>query len=203
MILIGRFKAQPGSAQFDISQRIHDKLSTDLRPSDEAQVSFYQVPQALESSDAALALGRKHGATVVVWGYYDDLGISPHVEAVGEMGANVLSVGLERFNLSASEEADFKRYVAQDLPQEVTFLTALALVQTFATQGSLDRTGFYLYVAVDNLPAAPRFRGGNGVVLFFQGMRASFDGNLSEAIGFMDQAIAIESDRALFYIMRS
>jgi serine/threonine protein kinase/tetratricopeptide (TPR) repeat protein len=203
LILIARFKAQPGSAQFDISQRIHDKLATDLRPPGGAEILLYQIPQALESSDAALALGREHGATVVVWGYYDDLGISPYVETVGETGADVLSVGLERFNLSDSEEADFKLYVAQDLPQEVTFLTALALVQTFATQGSMDQTMTYLRVAADNLPADPRFRGGNEVVLFFQGMQAYFDANLTKAVELLDQAIVIESGRALFYVMRS
>ena len=83
------------------------------------------------------------------------------------------------------------------------FLTALALLQTFAAQGSMEQTVTYLRVAAGNLPANPRFRGGNGVVLFFQGMRAYFDADLTQAIELMDQAIAIESNRALFYIMRS
>jgi len=119
---------------------IHDKLSTDLRQLDETDVSVQQVPDVIESSEAALALGRERGATTVIWGYDDDIGISPHVETVGGAREGLLSVGLERFNLEASGEADFKRYIAQDLPQEVAFLTALSLVQTFAPQGCLDQT---------------------------------------------------------------
>jgi serine/threonine protein kinase/tetratricopeptide (TPR) repeat protein len=203
VILIARFKAQPGSEQFDVSQRIHDELSTTLRQVGETQVSVYQTDEVIESSEAAVALGRERGATTVIWGYYDDLGISPYVETVGGAQEGLLSIGLERFNLEAGEAADFKRYIVQDLPQEVSFLTALSLVQTFAPQGRLDKTMLFMFMAAENLPADPHFRGGDEVVLFFQGIKAQLEGDLTGALEHIGQAIAIRPDSALFYTMRS
>jgi serine/threonine protein kinase/tetratricopeptide (TPR) repeat protein len=202
MILIAQFKAQEGSERFDVSQRIYDKLSDDLRQLGEEDVTVYQIPQVIESSEAAVALGQQYGATTVLWGYYDDIGISPNVEAVGTMEDNPLSVGLERLNLEASEAVNFKLYIAKDLPEELSFLTAISLLQISVLQGRLVKMPTYLTLAENNLPADPQFRSGGDMVYLIQATMSFLLGDMEKALEQMNQAIAINSDEALFYIIR-
>ncbi len=199
MILIAQFKAQEGSEHFDVSQRIYAKLSDDLRQLGEKDVTVYQAHQVIESSEAAIALGRQYGATTVIWGYYDDIGISPNIEAVGTMEDNPLSVGLEYFNLEA---VNFKLYIAKDLPEELSFLTAISLLQISVLQGRLDKITTYLTMAERNLPADPQFRSGGDMVYFIQALMAFLLGDMERALEQMNQAIAINSDEALFYTTR-
>ena len=201
-ILIAQFKATAGSESFDVSQRIYDKLLSDLRQLGETEVAIYQVPDVIESSAAAVALGRKYGATTVIWGYYDDIGISPNVEAVGALEDSPLSVGLERFNLDPDEAVNFRLYIAKDLPEELSFLTAVSLFQAFMLQGRLDKAMAYVVMAADNLPEDPQFRGGGEMVYFMQGMMDFYQGDLQGSVEKMGQAIAINSEETLFYTLR-
>ncbi len=204
MILIARFKAQPSSGSYDVSQRIYDKLTADVRQMGETEVSVYQVDQVVESSEAAIALGRQYGATTVIWGYYDDIGISPNVEAVGTLeDAMASSLGLERFNLDTGEAVNFKLYIAQDLPEELSFLTAVSLYQAFVLQGNLSKAINYLTLAENNLPQDPQFRGGGEMVYFTKSMLEFFQGDLDAAIAEINQAIAIAPDKALLYVSRA
>jgi tetratricopeptide (TPR) repeat protein/tRNA A-37 threonylcarbamoyl transferase component Bud32 len=202
MILIAQFKAQAGSEHYDVSQRIYDKLSADLRRLEEEEVSVYQVPEVVESSAAATALGQRYGATTVIWGFYDDIGISPNIEAVGTLEDNPMSVGLERFNLDADEAFNFRLYIAKDLPEELSFLTSVSLVQAFMLQGRMEKVMSYTVMAAENLPTDPQFRGGGETIFFIQGIIAFFRGDLETALDQMNQAIAINPDKAFFYIVR-
>jgi len=201
MILIAEFQAETGSERYNVSQRIYDKLSADLRELGEQDVSVYQVPEVIASSDAAIALGQKHGATTVIWGYYDDIGISPNVEAVGSMEESPMSVGLERLNLDA-DAVNFKLYIAKDLPAEVSFLTAISLLQVYSLQGSMERAILYTLMAADNLPEDPQFREGGETVLYIRALLAFFQGDAEGAMAYMDQAIAIAPDQASLYALR-
>jgi tetratricopeptide (TPR) repeat protein len=202
MILIAEFKAQAGSERYDVSQRIYDKLSADLRQLREKDVTVHQVPDVIESSEAAIALGRKYGATTVIWGYYDDIGISPNVEAVGTLEDGPLSVGLERFNLDVGEAVNFKLYIAKDMPEELSFLTAVSLLQAFMVQGRIEKAITYVVMAADNLPQDPQFRGGGEMIYLIQSMMAFLQGDPEEAVKQIDHAIAINPDKALFYTTR-
>ncbi len=202
MILIAQFKAKAGSESFDVSQRIYDKLSDNLSQLEEEGVSLYQVAQVVESSEAAVALGERYGATTVIWGYYDDIGISPNVEAVGGAQDSLLSVGLERFNLDAGDAVSFKLYVAKDLPEELSFLTALSLFQAFILQNRLAEALGYLEMAEANLPADPQFRSGGEMIYFAQALLAFFRGDLVRTGEEIDQAIELAPDRALFHTLR-
>ncbi len=203
MILIARFKAQPGSERYDVSQRIYDKLAADLRQMGETDVSVHKVDQVIESSEGAVALGGRYGAMTVIWGYYDDIGISPNVEAVGTLESDLASsLGLERFNLDTGEAVNFKLYIAQDLPEELSFLTAVSLYQAFILQGDLGKAVNYLALAESNLPQDPQFRGGGDMVYFTKAMLEFFQGDLDSAIAEIDQAIAINPNKALLYTSR-
>jgi tetratricopeptide (TPR) repeat protein/tRNA A-37 threonylcarbamoyl transferase component Bud32 len=203
MILVARFKAQEGSEHFDVGQRIYAKLSDDLRRFGQTDVTVYPLPDVIESSEAAQAFGKKYGATLVIWGFYDDIGISPNIEAVGAVGDRPLTIGLEHFKLEAGEVADFKLYLAQDLPQELSFLTSIALVQTFMLQGELEKMLIFMDMAGENLPADPHFRSSDEMVDFVQGMLAFFQGDLEGAVERLDRAIAASPDQTLFYTMRA
>lgn len=202
MILIAKFKARAGSESYDVSQRIYDKLSDNLRQLEETSVSVHQVSQVVESSEQAVALGERYGATTVIWGYYDDIGISPNVEAVGVAQDSLLSVGLERLNLEAGDAVNFKLYVAKDLPEELSFLTAISLFQAFILQNRLPEALTYLEMAEDNLPTDPQFRSGGEMVYFAQALIAFFRGDLEETRQEINRAIKIDPDRALLYTFR-
>lgn len=202
MILVAQFKARADSESFDVSQRIYDKLADDLRQLGEQEVFVYQVPIVIESSEAAMALGQEYGATTVIWGYYDDIGISPNVEAVGTLEESPLSVGLERLNLDAGEAVNFKLYIAKDLPEELSFLTAVSLLQAFVLQGRLDKALVYLPMAERNLPQDPQFRSGGETIYFMQAMAAFLSGDLDGAVAQINQALTLNPDKALFYTSR-
>jgi tetratricopeptide (TPR) repeat protein len=202
MILVSRFKAQPGSEQFDVSQRIFDRLVDDVSRMGETTVTVHQLLEVIESSEAAVELGREYGASTVIWGFYDDIGISPNIEAVDVPQDISFSVGLERFNVEVDEAVNFKLYIAKDLPEELSFLTSLSLVQTFLNRGRLDEAMRYMSVASQNLPENPQFRRGGETVLFLQGMMAIFEGDMMEAVAQIDRAIAINPQNALFHTMR-
>ncbi|MGD9099138.1 MAG: protein kinase, partial [Anaerolineae bacterium] len=202
MILIAQFKAQAGSESYDVSQRIYDKLSDDLHQLGESGVSVYQVPEVVESSEAAVVLGSRYGATTVLWGYYDDIGISPNVEAVGGLEDNLLSVGLERFNLDAGEAVNFKLYIAKDMPSEMSFLTAMSLFQVAMLQGNVDEMMAAIEMAERNLPADPQFRSGGEMIYFMQTAIALMRGDAQDGVELMNQAIAVNPNVAMFYAAR-
>jgi len=114
-----------------------------------------------------------------------------------------LTIGLERLQLETGEVADFKLYIAQDLPQELSFLTSIALIQTFMLQGELEKMLIFMDMAGENLPADPHFRSSGEMVEFVQGMLAFFQGDLGGAVERLDRAIAASPDQTLFYTMRA
>lgn len=203
MILVAQFKASSDSESYDVRQRIYDRIFDDLQLLDEDEVTVYQVSEVIESSEEAIALGQKHGATTVIWGFYDDIGISPHVEAVGTLEENSLSVGLERLNVDASEAVSFKMYIARDMPEEMSFLTTVSLLQAFVVQTRLDKVLEYLVAAERSLPDDPQFRSGGEMIYFVQAMIVFLEERPARAIEYLDKAIAINPDRALFYTVRA
>jgi tetratricopeptide (TPR) repeat protein len=200
-VLVARFKAQEGSAHYDVSQRIYDALTNDFGRYGQTDIVVYQVSQVIESSQEAMELGQQSGATLVVWGFYDDIGISPNIQTLGIADERGLSVGLER--LDTGDAAEFRRYIAKDLPEELSFLTALSLVQIHMLQGDLGKTLLLLGMASENLPTDPQFRTSGKMVDFIQGMIAFFAGDLEGAVRQMDRAITSDPNKTLFYTMRA
>jgi tetratricopeptide (TPR) repeat protein len=78
IIAIGDFESR-ASRQVDFARRIYDQIKSEINvPAD--QVTLQRTFQSYPDQAAARAQGAERKAALMIWGWYDDAGVSPHVE---------------------------------------------------------------------------------------------------------------------------
>lgn len=122
IVMVADFSGDKANKGVDWGRRIYERVKgdvTDLNLNERVDVE--RVFEAFEDSSEARAAGQKRKATIVLWGWYDDEGVSPHFELLRTA---------ERFreNLAAPPQdlADFDLYVKSG-PQEMTYIVAVVL----------------------------------------------------------------------------
>lgn len=139
LILIGEFDGQSASERIDFARRISDYLKNEM-----SDASFpVEVRRTLESyADANTARNRGEAlqAGMVIWGWYDDLGVSPHVELLHLPGFGQPSLNIPVLFATASAASpsglDFAAAPSLDqIDQLITTPAALPEVALFAANG--------------------------------------------------------------------
>lgn len=183
-------------AQFDDSQatqkaNVQDDICTTMQHAgipDEQIVRLGLITDPKE----AIILGRKFRTKIVMWGWYNDVEISPHFEVIKLLHSEI---DLSETYVGTSEEelARFRLYLARELPSE---LTALGLM----TLGIIHYYDERYDEALQSLKEAERWLPQSGRTVNLQPFYL-FRGNTfrrlhrySDAIEEFDRAIAVDPD---------
>jgi tetratricopeptide (TPR) repeat protein len=122
IVMIADFNGEKANKGVDWGRRIYERVAEDVENLKlTEQVDVERVFESFDDSSEALAAGAKRKATIVLWGWYDDEGVSSHFELLRTA---------ERFrkNLVAPPKdlADFDIYVKSG-PEEMTYIVAVVL----------------------------------------------------------------------------
>jgi len=105
-------------------------------PSSNARIERLTLAPADDSE--AKALGGLCKATLVIWGTYDDYGITPHYEITKHEERVYETVHLEEVPNLPSQSQRYAIYISRGLPQAMTYLTLFTVGQIQYQTGQLE-----------------------------------------------------------------
>lgn len=81
IIAIADFDGAKANRQVDFARRLYDQLRADFQDlGSQVPITVERTLEVYGDSETARVRGAERKATLVIWGYYDDAGISPRVE---------------------------------------------------------------------------------------------------------------------------
>ncbi len=168
IIMVADFAGPKATRGVDWGQRIYQRVKADIgRLGLGERVEVRRVFEDYASSEQARAAGTRQKATLVLWGSYDDLGVSPQFEIL--RSARRYSSVLEAPQIDL---VDFDLYLASG-PQEMAYVTSVVL--GLARYAEADYKGAVnLFTAAIELAPAVSAVQGQEVAYLYRGM-AGFD----------------------------
>jgi serine/threonine-protein kinase len=220
LVLIGDFDGSNATRKGDFAGRIGAELISELREVGDAVI----VERSLETyadSAAALAAGRKRKATMVIWGAYDDFGVTPRVEllrqpllkeettlsqrvldAVGPAAAEAAGpagaarvADVSHLTRAPLASIDLDLFAAHG-PEQMAYVVSAILATGLYAEGQYEDALALFDKALANAAASGAPLNGQAQVTFQRAMVEYALGRTEEAAGDLQQAIAI--DPALF-----
>ncbi len=218
VILVGDFDGAQATRRVDFARRIVDQLQTDVGTAG-GTVQIVAAHETYLDAQAARAHGAASRATLVIWGWYDDLGVSPHIEVVEPQSpmseARMLPLvsetayaasasglsgprpptlrDLSRFVIAPAAIPNFDLFV-KDGPQQVSYITSAILGFAFYLQGDMARALHMLDRALAIAPAAGSMPAGLEVVHFQRANVLYQQQRIAEAVADLEQATRIKPD---------
>ncbi|MCB9444990.1 MAG: hypothetical protein H6669_12210 [Ardenticatenaceae bacterium] len=176
-----------------VAPLLEENLLDTLDEYDLQGVNVQVVDQPITSRDEAETLAATSGSKVVIWGWYDDLGINVRIYLTSDMSQSRTLLRTSAVPLVSAEEGDTElalRVVNDVLPDNVTFLSLFVIGQ-LEYQANEYQKGYAAFdAAMANLPETVVFE--NPALLHF------FRGRQMEAAGSDDKdTIACEYSQAI------
>jgi tetratricopeptide (TPR) repeat protein len=218
LVLIGDFDGANATRQGDFAGRIGAELISELRELG-ADVIVERSLETYADSAAAQAAGRRRKAGMVIWGAYDDFGVTPHVEllrqptflaetalpqrvidALGPRAAEAASpagpsrsVDLSYLTRAPLASADLALFAAHG-PEQMAYVVSAILATGLYTDGQYESALALFDKALANAEASDLPLDGQAQVLFQRAMVEHALGQTDKAAADWQQAIAIDSD---------
>lgn len=122
LILVADFDGREVTRKVDWGRRIYEQVTAQVKQAALGErVDVERYLGAFGDSDAARAQGEARKATIVLWGWYDDFGVSPHFELLRQ--AQVIEPTLP---VPPKDLLDFDVYLRSG-PQEMAYIVAVVL----------------------------------------------------------------------------
>lgn len=135
LILVSRFD---GSADYDPTVRIYSTLADHIFETLPGLARVERVEDVIASRKDAVAVAARYRASMIVWGTFDNLGVSPRYEVTRDSLVIKRSmVQLDqatRHNLSER----FDPYITQNLAPEISFISLRAVAEMCVLNLNLD-----------------------------------------------------------------
>lgn len=220
LVLIGDFDGTSATRKGDFAGRIGAELISELRAAG-ADVIVERSLETYADAEAAQAAGRKRKAAMVIWGAYDDFGVTPRIEllrqpslqaeaalsqrvvdALGPRAAEAASpAGLPRaadvsyLTRVPVASTDLDLFAAHG-PEQMAYVVSAILATGLYADGQYDDALALFDKALANAETSGAALNGQAEVTFQRAMVAYALGRADEAAADLRQAIAI--DPALF-----
>ncbi len=183
-LAIADFDGSQASINVDFGRRIFDQLESELSDLG-GQVNVVRLGETYTDAELAKAAGKKLGAAILIWGWYDDLGVSPSIEMLepaptpATPGSNIFlqtakAAGLAEAGGPAQVDlGDFFKYLrvprmvdelnlfVENGPEQVAYITEAVLALAYQSQGDLE-TALILYDKALSKVAPPTSDNGTG-----------------------------------------
>jgi tetratricopeptide (TPR) repeat protein len=205
LVIVAQFD-QRGSQGFAASQRIFDHLQGTLQTITVARPRVESINEVVADSEAARRLGEVYNATLVIWGWYDDIGITPNYEVIAETG-ELQKVDLGEVIALPSQPDRFVLYVTKGLPCEMTYLSSFTIGQMYYSQQQWEAALEFANLIIEIVPDVVK----NSPEKKVEGLENAYvlRGNIYEqqkehekAIADFDQAITADPEYAHAYVGR-
>ncbi len=148
LVLVSNYDGQreykAGRRVFEALKRSAECLGRDRRLRVE-----WQPDVVIRSDQDAQVWGEKHGATAVVWGWYDGAGFNSYYRLIDAGSVPLFKLPEQPFE----DEQSLSRYVRADLPAAANYLALLGTGLTAAYQGDGEYALLLLNLAKDSWPA--------------------------------------------------
>jgi len=147
IVVVADFESQEATKGVDWGRRIYERVRDQVGQLDlDERVEVQRVFEAYGTSEEAVRRGKARKATVVLWGWYDDLGVSPHFELLRT--AEKLEPSLAA---PAQDLTDFDVY-AQSGPQEMAYVVSVVLGLVHYVDGNYLAAESLFSTALANAP---------------------------------------------------
>jgi tetratricopeptide (TPR) repeat protein len=153
-VVIARFDAQYASRRIEIARRLEEDLQARLQEYGLNDITVKVVSSPVANEDEAQSLASESGSKVVIWGWYDDLGISVRVFLVGEAQArrDVVSTNDLPLELAGGSSAELAFVVHDVLPDNVSFLSLFVIGHLYYLANEYQAGHTALDAAMANIP---------------------------------------------------
>lgn len=207
VLAVANFDGSAASRQIDFGRRIYDQLQTELAGVG-GEVTIIRIDDIYQDAPAAREAAADSGITLLIWGWYDDAGVSPHVELLQlpELGREVTAVPINLTGDALAEPtlADIVHFThvpaviptfdlfVSDYPRQMVYIAASVLGLTFYTQGQNDQALALFEKAIAN---APESSGNGQEILYFHRATIRYQqGRPAESIADLQQALSLKPD---------
>jgi tetratricopeptide (TPR) repeat protein len=169
LVLVAEFK---GDAKYNSSDRIFSQIESDLEKTHLAHSRIAQIPNVLTTSEQAQEIGQTYGATIVIWGFADSFGVTPHFEVIQkEKSINVVELG--QTVIDPSDPGKFTVFVTKDMGAELSYLSLFTIGQIAYFDQDYDQASALFESAIKALPESTKLESGKALGLsnlyFFRG----------------------------------
>ncbi|MFX0206716.1 MAG: tetratricopeptide repeat protein [Candidatus Hodarchaeota archaeon] len=198
LVLIARFDNRGGNSQSPHSY-VSSRLSNEFF---EENISVREVPVTVKDSNQATILGQHCGATFVIWGWYDEYGIAPHIESIEQIEAlcqdPLAMIKLKPVAVSGSSDS-YITFVVNDLPNTLAYFLHTISGHIKYNQGDYDEAITFFTQALElDIPTENRKE--PELIHFFRGNAYYELGDFQAAYEDWDAAIKLNPDYVNAYI---
>jgi tetratricopeptide (TPR) repeat protein len=175
----------------DPTQRIYDRLCKELGEAGITNARLETAPEIADLNEAR-EIGERHGAIFVIWGWFDDVGLTPNFTIVKEEELVLKGMGLEE--VSVEPLKDFGLYIREGLPAQMAYFSALTIGQVYFWDGKFQKGLSAFDRAIENAQQGGTSEG-LATIYFYRGY--IYDAILDDpkqAIADYDKAIELRSD---------
>jgi tetratricopeptide (TPR) repeat protein len=230
LIIVANFEDRSGGKYqgIDPAQYVYEQLAARAK-SDKLDVRVERLRQVVDDNTAR-TIGNVYSATLILWGWYDVLTITPRIEQIRVSDCCNSTAGEKRFSIADSSRIEFT--IVQDLPSYTTYLVLFMLGLDRSTHDDLQRALDYFQAAITyngNVASLPEIYLQRGNVYYripdFERAIADYDkaiqlnpadanafnnrgvvyaarGDYSSAVADLTQAIQLEPDNPVAYYSR-
>lgn len=133
----------------DPAQYIYEQLAERVRQ-DGLSLRVERLHQTVDDNTARM-VGARYGATLLLWGWYDAVGITSRLEHINiaEAIPGCPICEESRLRLAAPETIEFQQNIFATLPDRATYLVYFALGMGSGIRGNLDMALTYFSNALD------------------------------------------------------
>ncbi len=164
IILVAEFQGDKATKGVDWGKRIYLRVRDEVvRLGLESRVEVRRTFQGYDSSEQARATGEAQKATLVLWGWYDDLGVSPHFEILRSARRYASALAAPPVDL-----VDFDLY-ARAGPQEMVYISAVVLGLARYAESDFQGAVQLFSAAIAAAPAVSTLQG-QEVAYFYRGV---------------------------------
>ena len=179
LVAIADFDSANASKKIDFSRRIFEEIQNETSSVTD-KISVVQTHTTFANSQDARAAGQKMNAALLIWGWYDDLGVSPHIEMIQQPVSSSQAIQRNQFftitnansssaqtSSSALDLSSFYNYLhvprllsdmplfVSNGPQQLAYISESILGLAFQSRGEYQ-TALDLYnKALNNIPTRP------------------------------------------------
>jgi tetratricopeptide (TPR) repeat protein len=126
LILVARFD---GSADYDPTVRIYTTLSDLILETLGSLARVERIEEVISSRKDAVAMAERYRASMIVWGTFDNMGVSPRYEVTRD--SLVIKRSMIQLDQATRHQLSerFEPYITQNLAAEVSFLSLKAVAE--------------------------------------------------------------------------
>jgi Flp pilus assembly protein TadD len=200
LIIVADFDDRSGGKYqgIDPAQYIYEQLVAQVNK-DRLDVRTERLRHIVDDNTVRKT-GEVYSATLVLWGWYDALTITPHMERIKPGAEYRSSEEGQHLSLADPEKVEFT--VITDLPSQATYLTLFTLGMEKYASGSADQATAYLDSALAAIPQKAAASTNPSEAYLYRGNIYYYKNNYERAIADYDQSIQLKPDYAEAYYNR-